>query len=34
VGDAHIEFANAGVLGQFVLACDLRRERFLGALPV
>jgi hypothetical protein len=33
-GDARIEFADADVLEQFVVACDARRDRFQGALPV
>ena len=28
VGDARIEFADADVLGQFLVACDARRDRF------
>jgi hypothetical protein len=34
VGDARIEFADADVLEQFVMACDARRDRFQGASPI
>ena len=33
-GDARIEFADADVLEQFVIACAARSDRFEGALPV
>jgi hypothetical protein len=34
VGDARIEFADADMLEQFVMACDVRRHQFQGASPV
>jgi hypothetical protein len=34
VGDARIELADAGMLEQFVMACDVRRHQFQGASPV
>jgi hypothetical protein len=34
VGDARIEFADADVLGQFLVACDVRRDRSDGRYSV
>jgi hypothetical protein len=33
-GHARIEFADAVLVEQFVIACDSRRDRFQDALPV
>jgi hypothetical protein len=33
-GDARVEFADADLLEEFVIACGARRDRFQGASPV